>query len=81
VAAASHNDEIRTPCSRTERSSPTSPPKLFEQYAASGGELYVCPICFDARKLDLDELVANARIAGATPLWQWVGDGASVFSF
>ena len=55
--------------------------RLFEQYASGGGELLVCPICFNARKLDEGQLVANARLAGATPLWQWVGDeAATVFS-
>lgn len=54
--------------------------KLFEQYA-NGGELLVCPICFKARKLDEAALVANARLAGATPLWEWIGDGATVFSY
>ena len=56
--------------------------RLFGQYADGGGELLVCPICFDARKLDESELVANARLAGATPLWEWVGDDdATVFSY
>ena len=55
-------------------------PRLFEQYAA-GGELLVCPICFNARKLDEGNLVANARLAGATPLWEWIGEGATVFSY
>jgi predicted peroxiredoxin len=55
--------------------------RLFEQYAEAGGQLLVCPICFQARKLDEGELVGNARIAGATPLWEWIGDGATVFSY
>ena len=55
--------------------------RLFEQYAAGGGELLVCPICLSARKLDEGNLVPNARLAGATPLWEWVGDGATVFSY
>ena len=55
--------------------------RLFEQYAGGGGELLVCPICFSARKLDESSLVSNARLAGATPLWEWVGDGATVFSY
>ena len=55
--------------------------RLFEQYAEAGGELLVCPICFEARQLDQDALVENARIAGATPLWEWIGDGATVFSY
>jgi predicted peroxiredoxin len=55
--------------------------KLFEQFAQGGGELYVCPICFEARKLDSNALVANATLAGATPLWEFIGDGATVFSY
>lgn len=37
---------------------------LFEQYADGGGELLACPYCVDARKLDGDALVANARSRG-----------------
>jgi predicted peroxiredoxin len=55
--------------------------RLFEQYAAGGGELLVCPICFTARKLDEGGLVTNARLAGATPLWEWIGEDATVFSY
>jgi predicted peroxiredoxin len=55
--------------------------RLFEQFRAAGGELMVCPICFKARKLAEDDLVEGARLVGATPLWEWVGDGATVFSY
>ena len=55
--------------------------RLFEQYAANGGELLVCPICFTARKLDEAQLVGNAKLGGATPLWEWIGEGATVFSY
>ena len=55
--------------------------RLFQQYADGGGELLVCPICFNSKKLDEGELVTNARLAGATPLWEWIGDGATVFSY
>jgi predicted peroxiredoxin len=56
--------------------------RLFQQYAEGGGELLVCPICFNSRKLDEGALVANARLAGATPLWDWIGDDdATVFSY
>jgi len=56
--------------------------KLVQQYADAGGSLHVCPICFNARKLDQGELVANARLGGATPLWEWIGDEhATVFSY
>jgi predicted peroxiredoxin len=55
--------------------------QLFQQYADGGGELLVCPICFQARKLDASNLAGNARLGGATPLWEWIGDGATVFSY
>jgi predicted peroxiredoxin len=56
--------------------------RLFEQYAEGGGELLVCPICVTSRKLDESQFVANARVAGATPLWEWIGDEpATVFSY
>jgi predicted peroxiredoxin len=56
-------------------------PRLFQQFADGGGQLLVCPICFNTRKLDEGNLVANAKLGGATPLWEWVGDGATVFSY
>ena len=56
--------------------------RLFEQFTEKGGELLVCPICFNARKPTEGDLVANARLAGATPLWEWIGDEpATVFSY
>ncbi|HYY23219.1 MAG TPA: DsrE family protein [Thermoleophilaceae bacterium] len=56
--------------------------RLLEQYADGGGELLVCPVCFSARQLDEAQLTGNARLAGATPLWQWIGgDEATVFSY
>jgi len=31
----------------------------------------------NARKLGDEEFVANSKIAGATPMWQWAGDDAN----
>ena len=57
-------------------------PTLATQYAEAGGRLLVCPICFSARQLDDSQLVPNARLGGATPLWEWIGnDPATVFSY
>jgi hypothetical protein len=53
-----------------------------QQYADAGGTYLVCPICFKARQLDEAELIGNATLGGATPLWEWIGDtGATVFSY
>ena len=56
--------------------------RLFGQFAEKGGELLACPFCVNSRGIDDSNLVANARIAGATPLWEWIGDEpATVFSY
>jgi predicted peroxiredoxin len=56
-------------------------PTLASQFADAGGRLLVCPICFGARKLAEDDLLDHAQMGGATPLWQWIGEGATVFSY
>jgi predicted peroxiredoxin len=56
--------------------------RLFEQYVDGGGELLVCPICFNARRLDQADLVSHATLAGATPMLEWMGDDdTDVFSY
>lgn len=56
--------------------------QLFEQYTDGGGQLLVCPICLNARKLDPGAMAANATIAGATPMFDWLGDDdAAIFSY
>ena len=56
--------------------------RLFAQFAEKGGQLLACPICLNAKGLEGAELVDNARVAGATPLWEWIGEGAAtVFSY
>ncbi|GIH23262.1 hypothetical protein Aph01nite_15720 [Acrocarpospora phusangensis] len=55
---------------------------LVARYEAAGGTFLVCPICFDARKLDKDTLIKNAELGGTVPMWQWIGDeGATTFSY
>lgn len=55
--------------------------RLFDQFAQGGGELLVCPICVKARRLDEGSFVSNARLAGATPMLEWLGDAGTVFSY
>ena len=55
---------------------------LVDRYAAAGGRYLVCPICFDARKLDKGDLVDRADLGGTVPLWEWIGDDNAVtFSY
>jgi predicted peroxiredoxin len=57
-------------------------PDLMKRYESGGGRYYVCPICFEAKKLDKAMLIAGAEVQGTAPMWQWIGDdGATTFSF
>lgn len=57
-------------------------PSLVERYAAANGRYLVCPICFDAKKLDKGDLIHGAELGGTVPLWQWIGDDNAVtFSY
>jgi predicted peroxiredoxin len=55
---------------------------LLERYERAGGRFLVCPICFDARRLDKGHLLGNAELGGTVPMWQWIGDeAATTFSY
>lgn len=55
---------------------------LVKRYEAAGGRYYVCPICFDSRKLDKEQLIAGAELQGTVPMWAWIGDeAATTFSY
>jgi len=54
---------------------------LAKRYEAAGGRYFVCPICFNAKKLDSDALIAGAELQGSVPMWEWIGDGATTFSY
>ena len=55
---------------------------LVKRYGAAGGRYYVCPICFNAKKLDEGQLIAGAELQGTLPMWNWIGDeGATTFSY
>lgn len=57
-------------------------PDLMKRYEAAGGRYYVCPICFDAKKLDRSMLISGAEVQGTIPMWRWIGDeGATTFSY
>jgi predicted peroxiredoxin len=56
--------------------------RLFEQFGTGGGELLACPFCVNSRGIDPAGLVPHARVAGATPMFEWLGDeGGQVFSY
>jgi hypothetical protein len=52
------------------------------RYAKAGGRILVCPICFNAKKLDAGPMISNAELGGTVQLWEWIGDdAATTFSY
>lgn len=57
-------------------------PDLMSRYEAAGGTYYVCPICFNAKRLDDGQLIAGAELQGTVPMWDWIGDDdTTTFSY
>lgn len=54
---------------------------LARRYEAAGGRYFVCPICFNAKQLDSTALIAGAELQGTVQMWEWIGDGATTFSY
>jgi predicted peroxiredoxin len=55
--------------------------RLWEQFTEAGGELWLCPICLASRDLSEAEKVESTQVVGATPMWEWAGSDATVFSY
>ena len=55
--------------------------RLYDQFTEAGGELWLCPICLNARGLGDAEKVAGTEVVGATPMWEWAGGDSTVFSY
>src|SRR4029079_12313606 len=57
-------------------------PELLKRYEAAGGRYYVCPVCFNSKKLNESQLIAGAEVQGTVPMWNWIGDeGATTFRY
>ena len=54
---------------------------LLARFEAAGGRFIACGVCVKSKQLDTTQLVANAEVAGTVQLWEWIGDGATTFSF
>ena len=54
---------------------------LMQRSHTAGGVLLICPVCFNSKRLDETTLISNARLGGTVQLWEWIGDGATTFSY
>jgi predicted peroxiredoxin len=55
--------------------------RVHDQFIEKGGRFYVCPICFNDRELNEDDLVENAELKGASPLMEFAAEGAMTFTY
>ena len=55
--------------------------ELMYRYEKAGGRYLVCPICIKSKHLDADNFIAGAEPGGTVQLWEWIGDGATTFSY
>jgi predicted peroxiredoxin len=57
-------------------------PDLVRRYEHAGGQYLVCPLCADAKQIDKNGFLPNAKLGGTVPMWEWVGDdAATTFSY
>ncbi len=55
---------------------------LLKRFEAAGGHYYVCPLCFNAKHLDAEQLIPGAELNGTVPMWKWIGEEpATTFSY
>ncbi|EHB44935.1 peroxiredoxins-like protein [Mycolicibacterium rhodesiae JS60] len=55
--------------------------ELMDRYERAGGRYLVCPICVQAKKLDAGSFIREAELGGTVQLWEWIGNGATTFSY
>ncbi|MGZ5398211.1 MAG: DsrE family protein [Mycobacterium sp.] len=55
--------------------------ELMDRYAKAGGRYLVCPICIKSKQLDEANFISGAEPGGTVQLWEWIGDGATTFSY
>lgn len=56
--------------------------RLYNQVVRLGAELYACPVCLDARKIDRDAMLPDVKPAGTAKMMTWIGpQPATVFSY
>ncbi len=58
-----------------------SVPELHEEYVASGGRFFACPVCVKTRGLQDAEWVANTQVAGMPSVLEYTTGGALVFNY
>ncbi len=54
---------------------------LHEEYIASGGRFFACPVCVKVRNMQDAQWVANTEVAGVPSVYEYTKGGALVFNY
>ena len=55
--------------------------ELHEEFVASGGRMYACPVCVKTRGLTDAQWVPGAEVKGAPSLYEFTEGGALTFTY
>ncbi|MBK9940443.1 MAG: DsrE family protein [Kouleothrix sp.] len=55
--------------------------ELLASFIENSGKIWICPPCFNARKLDKDHVIAGATFAGGAAVVEFLGQGAASLSY
>jgi predicted peroxiredoxin len=56
-------------------------PSLHDEYVASGGRFFACPVCVKTRNLEDASWVDNTEVAGMPSVYEYTTGGALVFNY
>ncbi len=54
---------------------------LHDEFVASGGRMYACPVCVKVRDMQDAEWIASSKIAGIPAVFEYTTGGALVFNY
>lgn len=54
---------------------------LHDEYVASGGRMYVCPVCVKVRNMQETKWIESANVAGVPAVFEYTTGGALVFNY
>lgn len=71
IATRAYGEEIQADGYETFRT-------YLGSFLENGGELWVCPVCVNARGIEKDDLIEGAEIKGAAAVVEYVAEGAKL---
>ncbi len=54
---------------------------LHDEFVASGGRMYACPVCVKIRSMQDAEWIASSKVAGVPAVFEYTTGGALVFNY